>query len=97
MNLLLFACEDSIDTQEEWNEFNRSLLQVKPSGGSRGRIGRGPSFWRSFFFIFGFPPPPPPIPRSATFSGLARHRGISIPRPPFSQILDPPLKSAGLL
>ena len=52
MNLLLFACEDSIDTQEEWNEFNRSLLQVKPSGGSRGRIGRGPSFWRSFFFIF---------------------------------------------
>ena len=32
--------------------------------------------------------PPPPL---SDFSGLARHRGIWIPGPPFSQILDPPL------
>ena len=32
------------------------------------------------------PPPPPPPPRSATFSGLARHRGIcSRKHPPFKK------------
>ena len=35
--------------------------------------------------------PPPPSPHWTTFSCLARHRGIWIPGPPFSQILDPPL------
>ena len=40
--------------------------------------------------------PPPPPPQWATFSGLARHRGIWIPGPPFSQILDPPLINAYL-
>ena len=32
---------------------------------------------------------PPPPPHWATFSGVARHQGIS--GPPFSEILDPPL------
>ena len=36
----------------------------------------------------GVPPPPPP-PAERLSSGLAQHRGIWIPGPPFSQILDP--------
>ena len=46
-----------------------------------GRIGRGPPFfWPIFVFLEDF------------FYFRARHRGIWIPGPPFSQILDPPLK-----
>ena len=39
--------------------------------------------------------PPPPPPQLCVFSGLAWHRGICIPGPPFSQILDPPLGKIG--
>ena len=73
-----------IKRQAEGYYFHSQQIQtIHISGGSRGggaESAAAPPFFGRFLFFW---------PILADF--LARHRGIWIPGPPFSQILDPPL------